>query len=308
MQVKRSERNTYLIDWSEGRIELNLMPMNTQLGTADFRAYYGDIHREHHVITPMGDHVGIAGLTLKDSPTVPRILWDSREHQFWKGFVGPFEPRNAVVQWPSAEAVDDGAKVRAGYGYFANHVKTTFEWEFAESRNTRHKAMWDTTLRVENLTGNMLEGYLQFFASYHPHGTNCYWDVSGEIKPFVHRTSCVVRDSAEADRLGASSYGEFARQRNTGICWEEYTRPVLLSETRDCYAGCRHVIMVEPATCAAVVDAQGQARDYMIRPPGRTLKNEECFTTRVRHVITTVEGRDDMEALWVEFESAPSEH
>lgn len=81
-----------------------------------------------------------------------------------------------------------------------------------------------------------------------------------------------------------------------------YKKPVLMSEPQLWFNGGRHIILVQPETCAAVVTWANQARDYMIRPKDYDLRPGSTFASRIRHVIAPVEYEDDLEKLWAGFE------
>lgn len=92
MKVEITARNTYLVTFKHGALEVNLIPANGLLPTSgpcrpqwDGRLIYAH------------DNVGITALTLHNCPPVPRICWDNREHHFWEGYTGGFQPRNTIV-------------------------------------------------------------------------------------------------------------------------------------------------------------------------------------------------------------------
>src|ERR1700738_518025 len=129
MRLSPTSRGTYAIAWPGGDLELNLVPMSTAvLETSGVPVAYTKMRDDQGLYLPIADLVGITALQLEGSPKVPRILWDNREHHFWDGFEGSFEPRNVVANEPKVEAAGPDM-IRASYYYIANHVKTTFRWE-----------------------------------------------------------------------------------------------------------------------------------------------------------------------------------
>ncbi len=303
LRLIATPRGTHLISWPGGNLELNLVPMSVVTQeTSGVPVGYTHMRDDQSLYLPIADLVGITGLQLDGSPRVPRILWDNREHHFWDGFEGSFEPRNVVANEPKVEAA--GNLIRASYYYIANHVKTTFHWEFAPPARQRYRANWTTTIEVENRTGRTLSTYLQFFACYHKAAENYYWDSSGKIVPCADGGFTATRNQGFNDKLRRSPYDTHMdryREKHV-ISYKTYRRPVLLSRREDCFAGLRHVTLSEPATCAGVVTWNSQARDYMICPPSGDLKPGESFRARIRHVIAPAEDEQHLEELWGEFE------
>jgi hypothetical protein len=243
-------------------------------------------------------------MRLEGAPAVPRILWDNREHHFWDGFDGAFEPRNAVVNEPKIEQSGDGL-VRASCYYIANHVKTTMTWEFTPPAQPSWRANWTTIIEVENRTGRVLPNYIQFFACYHKAAENYYWDASGRILPCSDGGFTATRDEKFTSMLRASPYTVHMNRyrENHSLEFRTYRRPVLLSGKEAYFGGLRHVTMSEPATCGGIVTWNRQARDYQVVPPDFELKPGARFRARVRHVIAPAENPDDLERLWHDFET-----
>jgi len=293
VEIELTSKSTYKVLWSGGPLCLNLVPLNCAAGSVG----YATVEPASVLSNSLGDQVGIVELSLKNCPTVPRILWDNREHHFWEGFEGGFEPRNVVVNAPTVELTNSKTAVKASFYYIANYVKTTVQWLFKDSSG---KPVWDTAITVENLTGRTLRNYLHFFACYHPSAPNYFWSSTGEIAPCAPRAFIGVANSEQEKRLRASPYTQLG-DRYRGDCEMEYYRyhqPMLVSQPQTWYAGYRHVLMVEPDKCAAIVTWNNQARDYMIRPPNYDLQPGESFITTIRHAITDFQ---DPQALWADF-------
>ena len=110
------------------------------------------------------------------------------------------------------------------------------------------------------------------------------------------------------DRLKGTSYQTHIERYkgDSESVYEIYRRPVLLSGRLPWFDDGRHVIMVQPETCAAIVTWREQARDYMITPEDLDLDPGEVFSSRVRHVITSVKNTEELQALWIEFEDHQS--
>ena len=305
MRLSLTSRGTYAIAWPGGNLELNLVPMSTAvLETSGVPVAYTKMRDDQSLYLPIADLVGITALQLEGSPKVPRILWDNREHHFWDGFEGSFEPRNVVANEPKVEA-DGPAMIRASYYYIANHVKTTFRWEFTPPAQPSYRANWTTTIEVENRTPRTLAGYMQFFACYHKAAENYYWDSSGKILPCPDGGFTATRDEHLNQKLRKAPYQtHMDRYREKHIIsYKTYRQPLLMSRKEDYFGGLRHVTMSEPAGCAGVVTWNSQARDYMIRPPDSDLKPGESFRARIRHVIAPADSEQDVQELWREFET-----
>src|SRR4051812_34608630 len=146
IRLAPTSRGTHLISWQGGNLELNLIPMSAVTQeTSGVPVAYTHMRDDRSLYLPIADLIGITGLQLDGCPRVPRILWDNREHHFWDGFEGSFEPRNVVANEPKVEALGDNL-IRASYYYIANHVKTTFHWEFSPPARPRYRANWTTTI------------------------------------------------------------------------------------------------------------------------------------------------------------------
>ena len=163
---------------------------------------------------------------------------------------------------------------------------------------------WDTHIAIENLSKQVLRNYLQLFACYHTPGTNYYRGRDGAILPCSPGGFNAVAGSEQQARLEASPWRAHA-ERYRGpheIEFFRYGQPALLSERRPWFNGARHVILVQPDTCAAIVTWRNQARDYMVRPRDYDLGPGESFTARVRHIIAPVESEEGLAELWERFE------
>jgi len=303
MDLSETDRGTYRIGFSGGALELNLTPMNTRVAdSGQMRVGYARMHPDGVLDNSLADVVGITALQLNGCPPVPRILWDNREHQWWTGFDGSFEPRTTVVNAPTAALAADGASVEASYYYLANHVKTTVAWRFREDAAHGCLPMWDTTITVENLTGQTLQNYHALFACYHPPDRNYYWDATAGIQPCGQEAFRTSRDPEEAERVGAVTAGITARYaRDSEFITSTYAKPVLMSEKQEWFGGDRHAILVDPESCSAMVTWMHQARDYQIRPPGGGLTDGESFTARIRHLFAPIEVEEDLVGLWSAF-------
>lgn len=305
-RVLETPKGTYKIHWEDSSIELNLIPMNPRV-TADagVEVEYVHVRPDLSILaSPISDLVGIVGLSFDGAPRIPRICWDNREHHFWEGFEGTYEPRNVVVNAPEIETDESGSLVRASYYFVANHVKTGVAWEFLDPKLSPYKFAWNTAITVENLTHETLKSYFQFFACYHQRGTNYYWDSSNEIKPCSNGGFNATRDAETARILRASPYhSHMERYRaDREILYVRYANPILISEKREWFGGLRHLILVDPKRCASIVTWFEQARDYTISPPDFDFKPGEKFTAQIRHIITSVESVNDLKKLWAHFE------
>ena len=306
MKIKETSRNTTNIIWNEGQLEVNLVPVNKFLIDNTPKTTYACPRWENKLIG-VHDNVGIVNLQLDGCSKVPRICWDNREHHFWKGFSGGFEPRNTIINDPQVFMNGDCA-VASCY-YIANFVKTSIKWVFRDPREHGCLALWDTFFTIENVSRDTLEDYMTFFASYHQPGKNYFWSVNNEI------TECAdsFRGFSEFDFEEKRSRDNEIKKKFMEIVkgWHGiknatsenavYMNPVLLSEKKDWYGNGRHVIFVEPDKCLNVVSAANQARDYTLAPPEKNLAPGESFNARVRHVIAKLETIPELERLWSDF-------
>ena len=305
MRLSLTPRGTHQITWPGASIELNLVPMSLAVQeTSGQKIGYTKMRGDASLYLPIADLVGLTAMRLDDTPPVPRILWDNREHHFWDGFEGSFEPRNVVVNEPKVEQVRDSV-IRASYYYIANHVKTTITWEFTPPSRANCRANWTTIIEVENRTTQVLRNYIQFFACYHKAATNYYWDASNRIQPCTDGGFTATRDERFNEMLRSSAYTVHMNRyrENHSIAFRTYRHPVLLSQKEPSFGGLRHITLSEPATCGGIVTWNQQARDYQITPPDLELKPAASFRARIRHLIATADSVDDLEAHWRDFES-----
>ena len=299
MNISETPRGTYRIDWRGGYLELNLTPMNPHVG-----ARYAHVLPEDVLSNSIHDFVGVTALGFDLAPVNPRIVWDNREHHWWDGFEGCFEPRNTVVNSPAVRRVQADGSVEASFYFIANHVQTTVAWKIHDPQDSPHRAKWDTRITVENPRPLVLNNYLQLFACYHKPGSNYYWDVGNRIERCGAGGFYATCDQETLDRIWSTPVKRtLDRYRgNAEFVCAQYARPMLLSERCDWFGGGRHVLMVDPAACAALVTWLGQARDHMVGPAGGRLAPGESFTARIRHLVTTVDDVRDVQRLWDKFE------
>lgn len=302
MKIHKTERGTYRLSWPQGELEINLIPSNDLLPmSCGPRSQWGGRMIYLH------DNVGIVGLKFHGCPAVPRICWDNREHHFWQGFNGGFRPRNTVVGDISIGLSEDSSTVDISFSYVSDFVRTTQSWHFRDPQGTDAYITWDTFFRVQNLNPFALQDYMAFFASYHPQGENYYVDLDGRI------TACADafwgyadEDRQRRDQQVCAEFRELTRGWTAGIDKPTrasvfYGKPILMSQEEVWFKDGRHLILVQPDVCLAIVSAMRQARDYMLSPPRHHLSAGESFTARVRHVIGKIGGPEDIERQWVTF-------
>ena len=286
-----------------GALELNLQPMNSGVQNG-LQVGYATVRDDGVLGNSLFDQVGIVGLQLSGCPPVPCICWDNREHQYWDGNEGSYEPRNVIANAPRA-GVDDDGSCWASYYYVSQFVKTTVHWRFHPRQ--RH---WDTTITVENLRQQALDNYLQLFACYHRASPNAFWQSADQLQPCDGFGSVGTATAEEADRLRQSPFCAHLRRYagENPVPFHRYYHPVLLSSPQAWYGDGRHVLLVEPRTCAAIVTWGSQARDYLIRPPSYRLDAGERFTTRIRHHIIPISAATALQPLWDAFEAEVADH
>jgi hypothetical protein len=308
MKIEETPENTIVIKWRGGQLEINLVPVNKLLNDNNYKPAYACPGRDKQLII-VRDKVGIVNLQLDACPEVPRICWDNREHHFWKGFSGGFEPRNTIINDPQVFMDEDCALVSCYY--IANFVRTSVKWVFSEPAEHGCLAFWDTFFTIENLSRNTLEDYMTFFASYHQPGRNYFWSANNEIAECADTFRGFSKFDFEGKRSRDDEIQKAFREmvkgwhgiKNTTEEDAPYMNPALLSGEKDWYGGGRHVIFIEPEKCQNVVSAANQARDYTLAPPGRNLAPGESFTARVRHLIVKFETVPELERLWNDFEN-----
>lgn len=308
MKVEETPKDTANIIWDGGSLEINLVPANKFLTDNVPKTVYSCARWENRLIY-VHDSVGIVNLQLDGCSPVPRICWDNREHHFWQGFSGGFEPRNTIVNDPGVFMEGDYAV--ASFYYIANFVKTSVRWVFSEPSEHGCLAFWDTFFTIENLSRNTLENYMTFFASYHQSGKNYYWSLENGIlecaELFCGYSEFDFEKKKSRDEEIKKDYREIVKGWSGGIENPSkenavYRNPVLLSGPKNWYARGHHIIFVEPAKCLSIVSAANQARDYTLVPPGGDLQPGEAFTARVRHIIAKIETLADLEKHWDNFE------
>ena len=302
VRISETDRNTYSVRWPDARLELNLWPMNRKAVEGnEYRVRYA----EGKIMDGVADAVGVIALQLEGLPPVSRICWDSREHQLWDGFSGAFELRNTVIHNPTVARRADGSVGISAY-FVANDVRTDLHWHFpSRGISQTLPVKWDTRIVVTSHRSDVLPGYLQLFACYHPPDTNYYWDVSNQIRPCGKAVFLATRSPEETTKFRRSQWNYLLHyfEENPELTSANYRKPVLLSGKQRWFGGLRHVLLVEPGSCANLHSSHDQARDYWIRPPEDDLAPGGSFVTRVRHLITEVDDGSDLERLWADFEN-----
>jgi hypothetical protein len=299
MKISPTERNTYQLTFPRGELEVNLIPANGRLPTSQpcSLEWNGNLICVH-------DNVGITALQLKGCPPVPRICWDNREHHFWEGYSGGFEPRNTIVNDIQIHPGADERTVTISYYYIANFVKVTQSWRFAEPQDDSF-ITWDTTIQIQNLHKQSLKQYMAFFASYHQPGLNYYWDREGQLTECAEEFYAYPNAARQKSYQGmTASFVELVKGwgiQNPTKASVFYGQPILLSEKRPWYGNGQHVMFVDPAKCVAIVSAMNQARDYMLAPPHSDLAPQESFATCIRHFIANIRGPADVQRRWDAF-------
>jgi len=302
MRVSDSDRETIEVAWTQGELEVNLIPMNRHLSTN----CYCSSGFDGSMITAQ-DNVGIVALQLRGCPPVPRICWDNREHHFWRGFSGSFTPRNTVVNDIAVRQSADEEQVTISCYYIADFVKTTMTWSFSEPQ-CGALAQWDTALSFENLSEVELVDYMAFFACYHQAGQNYHCGADGELSPCADSFQAYPGDEERQRVQTVTAAFQESVKGWTGPCENPtrasafFHRPILSSASCEWFADGRHLFLVEPGSCASIVSAMTQARDYMLAPPQRDLPPGGSFTARVRHVIAEADRAEDLNPHWDAFD------
>lgn len=301
MKLEKTETNTYKFSFKHGELEVNLIPANGLLPESNYcrPAFGGELIIAH-------DNVGITALKLNDCPPVPRICWDNREHHFWEGYSGGFEPRNTIVNDIRVHQSEDNQSAGISFYYIANFVKVTEAWFFKEP-DDNSLVSWDTVFTFENLRTAPLGKYMALFACYHQPGRNYYWNANNEV------SACADSFRAHADEQNQQIEREItAKYREQVKTWTAeiknpastsvlYGKPMLMSQRREWFKNGQHLFFIEPEKCLSIVSAMGQARDYMLAPANKDLGPQESFSARVRHIIADIRGMDDLKQRWGVF-------
>ena len=307
MKAEKTERDTIRISWDNGELEVNLVPVNPLLSSSSniFKCASSNVSFEKQLLG-VNDCVGIVALKLKNCPAVPRICWDNREHHFWRGFCGGFEPRNTIVNNVEILLSEDESSAAVSFYYIVNFVKTIVKWVFREPAGG-NLAEWDTFFTFENFNNYALKDYMSFFACYHKPGKNYYWDDQNNISECcdlfrAHKNDAKRSVEFECIRDFKEKVKGWHRIKDVVSKSVIYGKPVLLSGRREWFDNGRHIILVEPEKCMSIVSAANQARDYMLSPPTADLAPQQSFSARIRHIIAKIETIDELRNEWDRFE------
>lgn len=307
MKLEKTERNTLKIGWHKGELEVNLVPVNPILSSSSniYKSRSSNVSFERQLLS-INDCVGIVALKLKDCPAVPRICWDNREHHFWRGFCGGFEPRNTIVNNVEIFLSEDKSSVVVSFYYIVNFVKTTVKWVFKEPAGD-NSAEWDAFFTFENFHNYTLKDYMALFACYHKPGKNYYWDDQNSISECcdlfrAHENETKIYVEFECTRDFREKIKGWHGIKDAVSKSVIYGKPVLLSGRQEWFDKGRHIILIEPEKCMSIVSAANQARDYMLAPPTADLAPKQSFSAGVRHIIAKIETMDELRNEWERFE------
>jgi len=240
--------------------------------------------------------------------------WDYREWQWWRAhphgescrprFYGDAELR--------VDYIEDGiAWIDYEVDGFWNRQFFIFPQE-VEADNVHY----DVVIEVGNESGEDVEEYGQFFASYTkvnedsegnrlPHW---YWDASGSLvrwneKGVDHLDGFIANPDAYFFEEGNVPH----LPRGDGKIVGSWKKPVLVSNPTP--GGWRSIILLDPSTTATLAQGMGgPAMDYVIfpGPDQKAFPDGDSFVARIRHHILhspELPTPETLEALYENFES-----
>jgi hypothetical protein len=236
--------------------------------------------------------------------------WHYREWQWWKGH--PWGDSCRPRFWTQADfRVQRGDQPAAVIDYRIDgfDCRQTFLIPGDANPKAPH---WDVVTRVRNVSGQDVEEYGQFFASYTPvnrHGSFWFWDESGELVKFAdrgvrHLDGYVVHPEAYFLPQGAIPHCP----RGGGKIVGKWRRPLMTSNPSP--AGWRSVIMIEAERAASLAQGiEGRAMDYILFPgPNQTSFADGAeFSAHIRHVMLKspeLPTRRQLDSLWDKFEQS----
>ena len=233
--------------------------------------------------------------------------WDCREWQMWRGRSYGLEMRPRRTSAESGlVAATDGLGVWSEYE--VDGVHTTQHWHFTDIAEADVLA-YDCLIAIENVSGNEIVDYSQFFANYTQiNGLNgCFFwhEDASKLVNFLdifvfHLQAFVVDPASPFIELGCIPHFP----RSEGLINATWNFPVLVGHATDC--GWRHVILMERQYTAGIsCGMKGVAMDYAIYPGKLSFDPGQRFTAHVRHLIIRspeLPTMSHLEGLWQQFE------
>jgi hypothetical protein len=232
------------------------------------------------------DYLGIHDVRADGISEAGMWLLDNREHQYWHGNDGSFEPRHSDVATQAIRG--DGAEFHVVLSYDCQDVVTTQAWVFAPGSDDASPTI-DCRLTALNRSEFAREGYSQFFANYHPAADGAqYLDGNGRLQDAPNYAFLDV----EGTRATAECMGSIDADwiRSPGMERVSGVAPVLVSPP---YWGgrWRHLMLFSAEIWGLVTwRSDGalmsfRALDWLIGPPSGALGAGGSFTAHVRHLI-----------------------
>ncbi|MEX0712328.1 MAG: hypothetical protein WD278_08255, partial [Pirellulales bacterium] len=204
-------------------------------------------------------------------------------------------------------------KAAIDYGFhmiitdLSDQVETVQEWFFGDL-DRPDQAAYDCLITIRNLGREPLEEYGQFFASYTAWNEgrgHFFWDEDGTLANFsdrggTHLDFYVTAKGSPFEKLGRIPHCA----RGGGKIKAVWRHPALVSQPGP--SGHRHVVLCEEARTAGVAQGMsGVAQDYILFPPGGTLRAGEPFSAHVRHLLVKPAADEllakELEAWWNAF-------
>lgn len=265
------------------------------------------------VMTPVSGLGRIGPVSIRlaavgDDPNASE--WDTREWQWWKGFSRPFsggDDKYARHVPATGGAEMNGPRIRVWARYVSDQVETVQEW-FFDDLDRPDQAAYDCLITIRNLGREPLEEYGQFFASYtawNEERGHFFWDEDGTLANFsdrggTHLDFYVTAKGSPFDKLGRIPHCA----RGGGKIRAVWRHPAIVSQPGP--SGHRHIVLCEEARTAGVAQGMsGVAQDYILFPPGGTLRAGASFSAHVRHLLVKPAADEslakELEAWWNAF-------
>jgi hypothetical protein len=241
------------------------------------------------------DFVGLREVILGGIAEPGFWLWDNREHQYWAGYDGSFQPRHADVDDRGYAEVDG---FEAWLRWSSDGVETRLRWR---ALATPGGPAVDTDVTVANVRDDALAGYAQLFANYHPEsGPARYLGHDGKLAEAPDYAVLTVAHDAGM-RLGAIQAPWI---RHPALARVQAAIPMLVSGLL--WDGWHHVVMGDSATWGLVTWRSAtfpfRAIDMLIGPPAESLGARSGMHARFRHAFMPGPLHTDaLQSRWQEF-------
>lgn len=262
------------------------------------------------------DPRGLSGLSmLGATPDVwmsPEVgeAWHYREWQWWKGH--PWGDSCRPRYWTKAPFHVHRGDMPAATIEWRIDGFDTYQQFLLPVVGDPEAPFWDLIVTIQNVSGEDVEEYGQFFACYtrlNRDRSFWFWDSSDRFVLFAdrgvgHLDGYVVHPDAYFLERRAIPHCP----RGGGKIVGTWGHPVIISHASS--GGWRSVILLEPARTASLAHGiRGGAMDYILFPgPGqRTFAKDEQFSVHIRHLMLRspeLPSVARLATLWQAFEAS----